>query len=55
MSKTDSNLVIYFVEACTYVIPNISNKPREMCYFIQGNGVFQLVVCLYTFQERVRE
>lgn len=44
--------MIYFVDLCTYIIPDVYNnvQTREIQNFIQGNSAFDVVACHYHFE-----
>lgn len=45
---------IYFVELCTYIIPNVYNnvQTRQIYELTQGNGAFILIACYCNFWDR---
>lgn len=49
MSETTRPLFLYYVEMCTYIIPNISNtvQIREI-QLTQSNGAFHFITCRCT-------
>ena len=57
MCENNSTFVLYVVELCSYIIPNVSYnvQTRGIHPYPQGDGAFHLFSCAYNFQERVRE